>query len=173
MPAAPSRRLEWAVRLVLYPAAIALIALWWHQHHATQRAEAADGGVRLVGRTSQGERMTARLVAGMPDRFELRIRYHCPSGSGKEDYSNLDSHVVGGSDRVGGDRIGTRIDRVAMVGLNPGWSGRFTIHSDGRYTATSWRGTLAAIESYSYKGGAALTCRSGLVRFALTPPGRR
>jgi hypothetical protein len=186
MPSAPTRRLEWIVRLVLYPAAIALIALWWHQHHAAQRAEAAADGVKLAGRTSQGERMTGWLVAGTPDRFELRIRYRCPPGGGKRDYVWTDAHTVGsGQDRVAGDRVLTGVDDYTLQErLNPGWTGTYTIHTDGRYTADTWRGTLTAVTTYTYQPDprgvtaavrtpTALACRSGPVRFALTRPGRR
>ena len=180
MPAAPNRRLEWVVRLVLYPAAIALIALWWHQHHAAQRAEAADDGVKLAGRTSQGERMTGSLVAGMPDRFALSVRYRCPPGGGAKDFTFGDVHTVGGGhDRIAGDRVQTRVDRYAWPRrLNPGWTATYTIHTDGRFTATAWRGTLIASTTYTYHyprgaGTSTLTCRSGTVRFALTRPGRR
>lgn len=172
MGTAPNRRLEWIVRLVFYPAAIALIALAWHE----RQASADDGGggkvVRLVGRTSQGEVMTGELRDGRPDRFAVRVRYHCPSGSTQPDYVHNDVHGLRDPDRVDGDRVRTRVDDFAQRELRPGWSGTYTIHTDGRFTATSWRGTVTAVDDYiyNYPHGArtfALTCRSGTVRFVL------
>jgi hypothetical protein len=168
----PNRRQEWLVRLLLYPAAIALIALWWHQHQAA----ADDGGggkvVQLVGRTSQGEVMTGELRDGRPDRFTVRVRYHCPSGGTQPDYVHGDVHGLREPDRIDGDRVRTRVDGYVMTGLRPGWGGTYTFHTDGRFTATSWRGTVTAADAYIYRDPrdgrtSALTCRSGAVRFVL------
>jgi hypothetical protein len=73
-------------RLVLYPAALALIAVaWHHQHSVSTQSDAADS-VRLTGATSQAQRIRAvtsdRFLTSLPGDISRcvaeRISLACP-----------------------------------------------------------------------------------------------
>jgi hypothetical protein len=142
MGSTPNRRQEWLVRLVLYPAAIALIALWWHQH----QARADDDGVRpavrvirLAGATSQGWAVTTHVAGRRPTTIQTVLRFTYPDGSARDglalDYRDVvttaGAHVV----------TDTRLDRAAVI---DGQNVVAHIRSDSRAGVDSWRGTITA-----------------------------
>jgi hypothetical protein len=165
---APNRRLVWAVRLVLYPAAILLIALWWHGHHAAKAvAQEPEQGIALTGRTSQQVAMSGRLRDGAPRSFELPIRYACPTDRPELAHFVLqDLHTLGPGDRIDRDRVTTTI-RGARIIYDNGWTGVYGVWTDGRFDRRSWRGTLQSTMVLRHRDGPRAVCRSGTVRFAL------
>jgi hypothetical protein len=78
------RRLRWTVRLVLYPIAIALIAVAWHQRHASAEAPTRP----LVptpptwweGRTTQGRLVAAERIGSTVIRLKIMMVYRCEIG---------------------------------------------------------------------------------------------
>jgi hypothetical protein len=163
MGTAPHRRLEWLVRLVFYPAAIALIALAWHERQASADDDGARPAVRvieLVGGTSQGLGVVAHVAGRRPTTLRADLDFACPSGS-PQDFQRLNyGDVVSGAREVAaaGAHVvtDTHLDH-ALVGGRPAV---VRVRSDSRAGPTSWRGTITGEMKVD-----GVTCRTGRVAY--------
>jgi hypothetical protein len=77
----PYRRAGVIVRLVLYPMALGLIALAWHEYHGsdTRKGHVYDV-VRWSGVTSQGQAIRARTSDGVLTGLLTRVEERCRNG---------------------------------------------------------------------------------------------
>jgi hypothetical protein len=167
-PAPPNRRLVLLTRLVLYPLAIGLIVIWWHGHRATADSQGVDQGIAVKGRTSQGVPMNGRIRDGQPRTFDLVIHYACPADRPELAHFALhEKHMLGAADRIRGDRVTTRVDHGGRLTYANGWTGVYDVRTDGRFDASSWRGTLWSDVTLRYRDGPAAVCHSGFVSFDL------
>jgi hypothetical protein len=165
--AASDRRLIWIVRLVLYPAAVALIALWWHGHRAPAASADVDEGTALSGRTSQGEPMTAWIRDGAPRRFRVLVHYTCPADRPElANYSLPEEHLLGGDDQIEPHAMVTDVRGWRYRHRN-GWDGVLALHTSARWSPASWEGTLDATVTLRYPGAPVAVCESGPVKFTL------
>jgi hypothetical protein len=170
VPPAPNRRLVLAVRLILYPAAILLIALWWHGHRAKASAEGPDLGTALTGSTSQHAAASGRIRDGAPRSFDIPIHYACPAGwPGLAHFVLRDLHTVRPGDQIDRNRVATSVDGARIIYAN-GWTGVYGVWTDGTFDQRSWRGTLRSTMALRYRDGPRAVCYSGPVRFVLRQP---
>jgi hypothetical protein len=166
-PAPPNRRLVLLTRLVLYPLAIGLIVIWWHQHRATADSQDRDQGIVVTGLTSQDMPMTGRIRDGQPLTFDLVIHYVCPADRPELGHFTLhDTHTVGGADQIHGHVISTSVHGVRLTYAN-GWTGVYDVQTAGSFDARSWRGTLSSVMTLRYRDGPPAACYSGAVSFVL------
>lgn len=153
------RRLVWLCRLVLYPLALGLIAVAWHQRHAN--ADDGDGGVAppreavtafLTG-TAGADPAAAAVVDGRPVDLAFVLHYRCVPDLGDvwATYSGVPTE--GGRWRV---RLRDRETSWAS-----GWLGEADIVVDGGPAGDGRvRGTVSARMALDADGVHAL-CRSG------------
>jgi hypothetical protein len=179
MGRAPNRRQEWLVRLLLYPAAIALIALWWHQHQA-----AADDGARPVavathpaahewvkpvalwGQTSQGRRVTGETRLGRLGWLEVPVRLTCSPRVGDV----WATYHQQSADRPG-DVVSVRRLRLRHHGLvtrwPSGWHGSSDLDLEAVAAGGTFTGSVRVGARLTTARGRRLRCDSGHVIFTL------
>jgi hypothetical protein len=169
-PAKSERRLRVIARVVLYPVALAVIALAWHQRQAARADVAPLATVRWEGYTQQGNTVTAVTVGGRIVSFRERLSYRCGEafGSALDPWPGLGrwrvvqhGDVVEGQagptafPRRRGDPPGVIVHRLRLtLGEHPRGTlwGKVVINPPraGRFTTTEYR-----------------SCRTGAVRFTL------
>ncbi|MCW2982490.1 MAG: hypothetical protein JWR63_60 [Conexibacter sp.] len=173
-PVPPSRRAVWALRLVLYPVVVALLAVAWHQRQADAGAEAGvhavtvPASVGFGGATDRNGLTTAVVRHGRLLRFRSWYRLTCGQGPR--------STLVGGWFWIGQTAFAVGRDGRTTAAWPAGtpfrWDGvpraTASLRFAARVTPTSLRGSFSvAVDRHRRRGAA--PCRSGTVRFALTP----
>jgi hypothetical protein len=155
------------VRLLLYPAAIALIAFGWHERRARADARARTAVLELRGTTSQRLAMTAVVAGGVLDGYSTKVRLACPANhpelTGLWVYHRqalADGHFV-----VRGQAIRGESARITYT-WEDGMQGRGDTRVDARLDGSSLRGTLSLDIDLAFVGGA-VPCHSGPVGFVL------
>jgi hypothetical protein len=147
-----SRRLGIAVRLVLYPMALGLIALAWQEYHGSPpQAHAIVHFDQWRGTTAQGEEMTATTRQGLLLGFATRLVERCSDGSTftLRWYPSMHRFVQHGESLRGGvSEPGLEARVWARIGAEP-------------------NGTLRAKEAWTTRDGRVVRCDSGRVRFTL------
>ena len=160
MPA--DRRLVWLVRLLLYPASIALIVAALHERGAGART---PDSVALAGATGQQRRITATLEDGRPADLLADVGLTCPRG--RRDLAGLWVRYQERIDPARSPRAG--LLRVRHAGVVFHWAdgrrGTGTVEIDAHGDGASLRGTLRVRLLMQVPAGA--TCRSGAVPFVL------
>lgn len=154
-----ARRVRIGIRLVFYPAALALIVFAWQHYHGNTASGHTTDIVGWSGVTSQGERITgitgdARLVL-----LDAHVRERCSNGA------LVTFHWMPGEGRFV-QRGATVRGRSAAVAHAP--SGQ-PVEYDNRLWAQLGghpRGTIEATSVYSNLPGD-FRCESGAVTFTL------
>jgi hypothetical protein len=157
----------WIVRLVLYPAAIALIAGALHKRSA-EAEPARESPIAFfatqVASTDQGHELKAATVGDRARWLRVPVDLRCPSG-----LANLAITIeqrMGGAPRdvVAGATLRARRDGL-VFGWRDGSSVRVATRLQATFHGASARGTLWVSAVVAPFGRPAVTCRSGAVRF--------
>jgi hypothetical protein len=164
------RRLVWAVRLVFYPVALALIAVAWQQH----RAGADDGGtaapapvVWWTGTTGRGDPATLAVVEGRPRTVRVPLHFACTPELG--DVWAVYTERLEVRD---GRRVLVR-DRGSDTTWDTGWIGSTDVDLGGRYDDDVLTAALSGRMALDANG---VQADCGAARVTATfrrPPGRR
>lgn len=164
--APPSRRLVLLTRLALYPLAIALIALWWHQRHAGAAVRSRAAVTTLRGTTGQGLGMTAWSLDGALAGYQTKIRLTCPGN-----HPELDGMWVSYSEPIDLGRLHGRTTSGTTTGVPFTWKSGMHGLGTVRFAATregaAFHGLLRLDLDIAATSGAAVPCRSGPVGFVL------
>jgi hypothetical protein len=165
---ASSRRLAWIVRLAIYPLAIALIALVWHQRHAEAGtgtgATAAVPVLSYLTGTVGDAPATARLMDQRRPRLAFLLPYRCTPNVGAVEVTHWNLPVDGG------DRPHVRARDIAITWAT-GWRGLASVDLDGRRDADGrMRATVSGRMALDANGVRA-DCVADPVALALDPAG--
>jgi hypothetical protein len=168
----------WIVRLVLYPAAIALIAVALHKRSA-EAEPARESPMAIfatpVAHTDQGHELEAATVGDRARWLRVPVDLRCPSGLA-DLAIRIEQRVAGAP----GDVVADAALRARRDGLAFRWPDgsrvRVTTRLQATFDGASARGTLWVSAVLTPRGRPAVTCRSGAVRFtpgALNPDLKR
>jgi hypothetical protein len=156
------RRMRIAVRLVLYPIALGLIALAWQQYHGAPAKGHVYRIVNWSGVTSQGQEVRGRTGDDVLTWFSVHVVERCSDGSaftagwrpGQRHFEQRGADLRGhdtGPGTANGGRPARYDDRIwARMGEHP-------------------RGTIRSRVSRTTEHGKVIRCESGPVTFALRP----
>jgi hypothetical protein len=161
------RRLVWTVRLVLYPAVLALLAFAWHQRRADAAVKTRSETVTLRGISSQRLAVTASVTSGWLESYRTTVRLTCAGGRPElarlsaYDWQNVDR----GQLRISGHRISaTRTgERFTWKG---GLVGTATARIDARLDGSSLRGVLS-LDMVVHQDTGPVPCHTGPVGIVL------
>jgi hypothetical protein len=165
---ARDRRLTWMVRLLLYPAVLALLAFAWHQHRADAALEERNALKIYRGVTGQGRTMSAPVVAGWLKGFVIDVRLTCAGGRPELADTTTTYSQIASVARIDGTSI-----RGAWTGIPFHWPSGLHGTGSSRLQATLDGSTLRGVvwldvELAEVMGP--LPCHSGPVGFVLRKP---
>jgi hypothetical protein len=152
-----ARRVRIAVRVVLYPAAVALIVVAWRHQHS----QASNGDVGWKGSTSQGQDVQAWISRdGFLTALDTRVLELCSDGSSFDGGWEVrrTRFVQHGAD--------VRSHLTGSNRTSTGWPDVYDGTIQARITAHP-RGTIWTRERVTTDAGT-FTCESGAVTFTLT-----
>lgn len=162
-----ARRLKLAVRLVVYPLLLGLVALAFHVRHARAQEDDphAPPTTAWSGRTNQGYPATATFQDGRLISFTSRLMLDCADGEQFALYTTV------AADRIERPRrgmwVGTVADDHGVTNRGGSYAGNYSVHVQDPFRGeviAEIEGTVAWHVAGTHNG---IACRPGRASMAL------